>query len=240
MVGMEMTPERWTGTTAYLRTVFGHVEREEGSKQLATIMERAVAAGLPDISVSPEVGRLLKVLSLMVCGGRESTGRVLEVGTLAGHSGIWIARGLPYGGRLFTIEADEKHAEFARREFEKAGVLRSVELVSGLALDVLPRLSVEMGPGALDMAFIDADKREYPDYARLIKPMLRVGGILVADNALGSGEWWIDDAKDAGSAMAKASRQGVDRFNRAMSADQDFETTCVPTGHGILVAVRVR
>lgn len=235
-----MTPERWRGTTKYLREVFGAVEREEHPKQMATIMARAVEAGLPDISVSPEVGRLLKMLTVLATGARESTGRVLEVGTLAGHSGIWIARGLPYGGRLFTIEADDKHAAFARREFEAAGVLKRVELVSGLALDVLPRLSVEMGAGSLDLAFLDADKREYPEYARLIGPMLRVGGMLVADNALGSSEWWIDDAPERLSAQAKAAQAGVDRFNRAMAKDGCFETACVPIGHGILVAVKAR
>lgn len=237
---MDMTPDRWAGTTAYLRSVFGHVEREENAKQLATLMERAVAAGLPDISVSPEVGRLLKVLTLMVCSGRESTGRVLEVGTLGGYSGLWIASALPYGGRLFTIEADDKHEDFAKREFDKAGVSRSVQIVSGLALNVLPRLSVEMGGNSLDMAFIDADKREYPDYARLIKPMLRVGGILVADNALASGEWCLGDDPSTESAKSRPYREGADRMNRMLSDDQDFETTCVPIGHGVLIAVKVR
>lgn len=202
---------------------------------LAEVRARSTKAGLPDIAVSALDGRLLTVLAAAT--GAKTC---VEVGTLGGYSGLWIASALPYGGRLFTIEADDKHEDFAKREFDKAGVSRSVQIVSGLALNVLPRLSVEMGGNALDMAFIDADKREYPDYARLIKPMLRVGGILVADNALASGEWCLGDDPSTESAKSRPYREGADRMNRMLSDDQDFETTCVPIGHGVLIAVKTR
>ncbi len=233
---MEMTSQRWANTTRYLHEVFGRVEGKDGDRQLATLMERAVKAGLPNIAVSSEVGRLLKVLTVLATSSREATGRVLEVGTLAGYSGIWIARGLPYAGRLFTIEADDTHEAFARREFADAGVSRLVEVVPGRALDVLPRLQAEFGPGGLDMVFLDADKREYPEYLRLVKPALRRGGLLVADNALGSGSWWIDEAAGEG----REARDAVDRFNRSVASDPDFEASCVPMREGILIGVRVR
>jgi len=229
-----MTPKRWEFTSNYLGEVFGRVEGKDGDPQMATLMKRAVAAGLPDIAVSPDVGRFLKLLTLMATRDPKAAGKVLELGTLAGYSGIWLARGMPRSGRLFTVEVSEKHAAFARAEFDKAGVSRWVEIIPGRALDVLPRLSAELGEQSLDLAFIDAVKTEYPDYARLIKPMLRVGGLLVADNALGS-TWWIDDP--AGSSPE---RDAVDRFNRMMAADTDFETACVPIRQGVLVALRVR
>jgi predicted O-methyltransferase YrrM len=227
---------RWDETAAYIREVFGAVGSNDRDHQMATLMQRAVAAGLPDIAITAEVGRLLKLLTVMTTGGRDSVGRVLEVGTLAGYSGIWIARGLSYGGRLYTIEADDKHQAFARSEFARAGVSDRVDLVSGRAMDVLPRLASEIGYGGLDLAFLDADKREYADYARVIKPLLRQGGVLVADNCLGSGaNWWICDP-----AGKSEHRDAVDRFNRAMMQDSDFVTACVPLREGVLVALKTR
>ncbi len=232
---MEMTPQRWKNTSGFLADVFGHIKGPDGDAQLATLMDRAVKAGLPDIAVSPDVGRLLKMLTMMVTSDATSRGRVIEVGTLAGYSGIWISRGLSYGGRLFTIEAEDKHAEFARNEFEAAGVLGTVQLIPGRGLDVLPRLADEMGPQSIDMAFIDAVKTEYLDYTRYLKPMLRTGGLLVADNALGSGNWWIDDPKGSND-----SRDAMEEFCRAIAADPDFESACVPIREGVLMALKVR
>jgi predicted O-methyltransferase YrrM len=103
---MDMTPERWEFTCAYLRGVFG---RED--EPLAGLHERAAAAGLPDISVSPDVGRLLMILASMCA--RPGGSLALELGTLGGYSAIWIARGL--GGRLITLEPESAHAAFARR-----------------------------------------------------------------------------------------------------------------------------
>src|ERR1044071_8227782 len=115
-------------------------------------MERAVAAGMPDIAVSAEVGRLLKMLAMMSGEGR-GAGLIVEVGTLAGYSGIWLARGLRKSppGRLITIEIETKHAMFARGEFEKAGVADRVEVRVEAALSVLPKLAAELGPGAVDL-----------------------------------------------------------------------------------------
>lgn len=233
--GMDATPKRLERTHAYIREVFGQVDRHDRDGSLATLMDRAIEAGMPDIAVSPEVGRLLRMYTAAATQGRDAVGRVLEIGTLGGYSGIWIAHALPYGGRLYTIESDDAHQDFARREFERAGVSSRVELVSGRALDVLPRLCEEFGAGGLDMAFLDADKREYVEYARLVKPALRVGGFLVADNCLGSAKWWIDDAKGS-----SPERDTVDEFNRAMVRDGDFITTVNPMREGVLIALKLR
>jgi len=226
---MDMTSSRWSTTTSYLIDVFG-----EQDEQLATLTPRAVAAGLPDIAVSPDVGRLLMLLAAMTGGGQGARVAV-EVGTLAGYSGIWIARGLARGGRLITIEFEAGHADFAQREFDAAGVSASVEIRRGPAMDVLPALAAEFRPGSVDFVFLDATKREYPDYFAVVRPLIAAGGLLVADNVLGSNAWWID--LPAGRSQ---DRDGADRFNRIVAADPDFEAVAVPIREGVLIARRMR
>jgi len=220
---MEMTPQRWEATRDYLGEVFGRADQ-----QLNTLMERAVKAGLPDIAVSGDVGRLLQMLAMMACREPRSRGVIVEVGTLAGYSGIWLARALPPGGRLITIEYEPKHAAFAQREFEDAGVGDRVTVITGAALEVLPKLAEELGDNSIDVAFIDAVKTEYGGYFRRLRPMIRGGGLLIADNALGAGNWWIDSRHPE--------RDSVDAFNRQIADDLDFLAACVPIREGVLVA----
>lgn len=213
---MAMTPERWSFLGEYADDVFGQYD-----DHLAGLMDRAVAAGLPPISVSADVGRLLKILVSL------TEGKVaLELGTLAGYSAIWIARGLAPDGKLITVEFNETHADFAEREIETAGVSDRVEVVRGAALDVLPGLADELGPESVDFAFIDAVKREYVDYFRLIKPLMKPGGLLVADNVYGTGAGWIDEG------------HGTDDFNRLVAADADFDAVATPMREGVLIARR--
>lgn len=218
---MDMTPERWDATCAYLDDVFGAQD-----EQLRTLMTRAVAAGLPDIAVSASVGHLLMVLA-KTAGART----IVEVGTLGGYSGIWLARGLAPGGRLITVEASPVHAAFARGEFDKAGVGDRVEVREGKGLEVLPALVAELGEGSVDLVFLDAIKTEYPGYLPHAKALLRPGGLLTADNALGGGSWWID-----GEAGSDESRDAADRFNRLVAGDADFDAACVPIREGVLIA----
>jgi predicted O-methyltransferase YrrM len=225
---MDMTPDRWRATASYLIDVFGAQD-----EQLSTLSSRAVAAGLPDIAVSADVGRLLMLLTGMTGGGRGAR-LAIELGTLAGYSGIWITRGLAAGGRLITIESNDAHADFAQREFAAAGLAAVVELRRGPALQVLPALAAEVGPGSVDLVFIDAVKREYPDYFSVVRPLIAVGGLLVADNVLGSQSWWIDVPP------GNPDRDGADRFNRIVAADPDFEAIAVPIREGVLIARRMR
>ena len=118
---MEMTPDRWEHTSSYLHEVFGNEDA-----QLSTLTPRAVAAGLPDIAVSADVGRLLMILTSMT-GGGSGARLAVEVGTLAGYSGIWIARGLAPNGKLYTVEPEKLHADFAQEQFKIAGVADRVE-----------------------------------------------------------------------------------------------------------------
>jgi caffeoyl-CoA O-methyltransferase len=226
---MDMTPSRWRSTGSYLVDVFGAQD-----EQLASLTSRAVAAGIPDIAVSPDVGRLLMVLAGMTAGGL-GAGVAIEVGTLAGYSGIWIARGLAPGGRLITIESEPAHADFAQLEFKAAGVSASVEIRRGQALPVLASLATELGPGSADFVFLDAAKREYPEYFTIVRPLLAAGGLLVADNVLGSHSWWIDVPTGR-----NADRDAIDRFNHIVAADPDFEAVAVPIREGVLIARRIR
>ncbi len=220
---MEMTPQRWRFTGEYARQVFGTQDAH-----LAGLMREAVSKGLPDIAVSADVGRLLMILASMTRGRL-----ALELGTLAGYSAIWIARGLAADGRLITIEREPAHAEFARKQFALAGVDHKIELRCGAALDLLARLAGEIEPGSVDMVFLDAAKTEYPDYFRIVRPLVSVGGLVVADNALGAGSWWIDD-------LGSQERQAADQLNRLVAADPDFEAVAVPIRSGILIGRRMR
>jgi len=213
---MAMTPERWKYIGTYSKEVFG-----ETDDHLARLMDDAVAAGLPHISVPVDVGRLLKILTAMTPGRL-----AIEVGTLAGYSGIWIARGLAPGGRLITIEYEDKHADFAERQFEIAGVADRVEVRRGAGIEVLGDLVEELEPGSVDVLFLDAIKPEYVDYFRIARDLIAPGGLVLADNVYGSGAGWIDEG------------QGTDDFNRLIAGDPDFEAVAVPLRQGVMIARR--
>lgn len=205
----------------YLKSVFG-----SQNDQRATLMQRAVAAGLPDIAVDASVGHLLALL-VATTPGRLA----IEVGTLGGYSGLWLTDGLAPDGRLITIEAVDRHADFARGEFARAGVGDRVEIRRGPGLAVLDQLAAELAPASVDVLFLDAIKTEYPGYLERAMPLLAPGALVIADNALGGGDWWITD--EPGS---HESRDAMDAFNRQLAADDRFDTACVPIREGVLIA----
>lgn len=211
-----MTPERWAFVKDYSRRVFGTQD-----EHLAGLMDEAVAAGLPNIAVSADVGRLLMILTSLTPGRL-----AVEVGTLAGYSGIWIARGLSPDGRLITIEYDPHHAEFARRQFERAGVGDRVQVRVGSGIEELIKLSNELDAESVDVLFIDAAKSEYDDYFTIAKPLIAPGGLVVADNVYGTALGWIDQG------------HGTDSFNRLIASDDEFEAVAVPMREGILIGRR--
>ena len=145
----------------------------------------AAAAGLPAIEVSPTQGKLLQLLA-RIAGAR----RILEIGTLAGYSTIWLARGLAPGGRLVTLEADPHHAAVARSNLAAAGLADVVEVREGPALDTLPNVE-----GPFDLVFIDADKRNNPNYLDWALRLSRPGTVIVCDNVVRRGR--ITDPENA-------------------------------------------
>lgn len=189
---------------------------------LVAIRSRHATEDLPDILISAAEGRLIHVLLRAV-----GAVRVLEVGTLGGYSGVWIARALPAAGRLITIERDARHAAVARRAFADAGVADRVELCIGAALDVLPTLS-----GPFDAVFLDADKENLPAYYDWSLRLLRVGGLLLCDNAFFAG-----GVVDSGDRSAGA--EGVRTINQRAATDARLVASIVPVRDGLLVGLKV-
>jgi len=163
---------------------------------------------LPPHEVSPPQGALLELLARLT-GARS----VLEIGTLAGYSTLWLARALPPGGRIVTLEASPEHAAVARRNL--AGL--PVELIVGPALETLPALT-----GPFDLVFIDADKRSHADYLRWALTLSRPGTLIVADNV-------VRDGAIADAASDDPSVVGVRAFFDAVAAEPRLRATAIQT-----------
>jgi predicted O-methyltransferase YrrM len=168
--------ERWAQVDAYL------VERLAATDDvLEAVHDDSVAAGLPDIAVSAVQGKLLHLLARAV-----RARSVLEVGTLGGYSTLWLARALPSGGRVVTLELDPHHAEVARANLAAAGVPDLVDVRVGPALDTLRALVAE-GAGPFDLVFVDADKENNAAYVELALSLSRPGTLVVVDNVVRGG-----------------------------------------------------
>jgi caffeoyl-CoA O-methyltransferase len=189
---------------------------------LTSIRARQEGLRLPPIHISADEGKLLHVLLRAV---RAKT--VLEVGSLAGYSGVWLARALPPDGCLTTVEKDPRHAALARQAFAEAGLAARVRVLDGAALDVLPTLA----PG-FDAIFLDADKASLPRYFEWSLALLREGGLLLCDNAFFHGS--VVDPADQSPDTA-----GVRAFNLLAATDARLVSTVVPIRDGLVVAVKV-
>jgi caffeoyl-CoA O-methyltransferase len=190
---------------------------------LSKIRARHAAENLPSINVSPEEGKLLHLL-LLTIGAK----RVLEIGSLGGYSGVWLARALPPGGELTTIEKDPQHAKIARESFAAARLHGRVRLIEASALDVLPTLH----PG-FDAVFIDADKEPLPQYFDWGMRLLRRGGLLLCDNAFFHGAA-IDPSDRSGAAL------GVRAFNQLAASDPRLVSTIIPVRDGLVIGLKTR
>jgi predicted O-methyltransferase YrrM len=206
-----MTQDLWTSVDNYITdTLFARDE----------VLESAVAAsdaaGLPSIQVSAAQGRLLEIIVRI-----HRAKRILEVGTLGGYSTIWMARALPDDGRLVTIEIDQKHADVARSNIQRAGLAHKVEILVGNARDLLPGLA-QRGDEPLDISFIDADKPSIPTYFEWALRMSRPGSLIIVDNVVREGA--VVDAISEDPAV-----QGVRRLNEMMAADPRITSTVIQT-----------
>ena len=216
--------EVWTDVDAYLGRLF------PDDAVLQAAVERGRAEGLPDIAVSPMQGRLLHILA------RGMPARaILEVGTLAGYSAIWLGRALPPDGRMITLEVDAHHAAVARANLDAAG-LPNVEVRVGPARTTMPQLIAEL-EGPFDLIFIDADKVGYPDYLRWSIDLSRPGSLIIADNVVRHGG--ILDP-NSGDASVRAIRD----FNAMLAAEPRLDATVIQTvgvkGHDGLAFAAVR
>ncbi len=170
---------------------------------LRNALASARDAGLPEIQISPIQGKLLQVLAA-ACNAH----KILEIGALGGYSGIWLARSLPAGGRLISLEISPEHAAVVRKSFEKAGVSERAEVRVGRALDLLPHLESE---APFDLVFIDADKPPYPQYLEWALRLTRPGSIIVADNTIRGGKAFLPPQDDV--------VEGVAEYNRRIASD---------------------
>lgn len=183
---------------------------------LDAALEASSLAGLPQIAVAPNQGKLLGMLARLR-GAR----KILEIGTLGGYSTIWLARSLAPGGRLVTLEADEKHATVARANIARAGLGELVDVRLGPALETLPRLRSE-GEGPFDFIFIDADKPNIPSYFAWSLKLATPGAVIVVDNVIRDGA--VIDASSADPSV-----RGVRKLNEMLSSDPRVTATTIQT-----------
>jgi predicted O-methyltransferase YrrM len=171
-----MSQDLWNAVDAYLNAAL--IARDP---VLDAVVASAVAAKLPSIAVTPTLGKFLHLLARM-----QNARSILEIGTLAGYSTIWLARALPPTGRLITLEYDPQHAAVAQANFVRAGLQNVIELRVGKALDTLPYVA-SSHPTPFDLIFIDADKQNNPAYFAWALKLSRPGTLIVVDNVIRDG-----------------------------------------------------
>jgi predicted O-methyltransferase YrrM len=206
-----MNQEVWTAVDEYINGLL-----IPNDAALDAALATGTAAGMPAIQVSPPQGKLLHLLARLM-GARS----ILEIGTLAGYSTIWMARALLPGGKVLTLEADAKHAEVARANFVRAGLANIIELRLGPALESLPKIAAE-GLGPFDLIFIDANKSTMAEYFDWALKLSRPGSVIIADNV-------IRDGGILNKASEDADIQGVRRFNERVSAEPRVSATEIQT-----------
>ncbi len=220
-----MSQEQWTAVDRYISDLL-----VPSDPVLDAALDDSAAAGLPSIQVTPSQGKLLMLLA-QAQGARE----ILEIGTLGAYSSIWLARALPPGGRLLTLEVDPQHAEVAGANLARAGIDSAVEVRLGRAIDTLPQLHAE-DRGPFDLTFIDADKPSTPDYVSWALRLSRPGSLIIVDNVVRGG-----DVVDAAS--ADASVQGVRRTYELLAGEPRLNATAIQTvgskGYDGFVVARV-
>jgi len=203
-----VTSDTWSAVDRFV------VDTLSDSDPVLDAAQRAAdTAGLPAISVSAAQGKFLHLLA-RICGAR----RILEIGTLAGYSTIWLGRALPPGGQLITLEYDPRHADVARANIARAGLADRVEVRVGRAIEALPGLVVDE---PFDLIFIDADKPSTADYFRWALKLSRPGTVIVVDNVVRDGR--LVDANGDGDV------QGMRRFLEAAANEARVEGTVLQT-----------
>jgi len=206
-----MSAKKWSEVDAYFAD-----RLSLSDPALDAVLAANAAAGLPAIDVSPAQGKFLNLIARMI-GAK----RILEIGTLGGYSSIWLARALPMDGRLVTLEANARHADVARGNFQRAGVAERIDLRLGAALETLPRLEAERG-GAFDLVFVDADKPNNLAYFSWALRLTRPGSVIIVDNVVREGAVVEAASRDA-------IVRGVREFFDALAAEPRVSATALQT-----------
>lgn len=216
-----MSEESSVVTAEHFRYIAERTTSEDAF--LADLKEAARKADIPPIWIAPEQASFIQIL-LRAARARD----VVEVGTLAGYSAIVMARALPKGGKVRTIEFAEKHAAFAETWCARSDVANRIEVHRGAGMDVLPRFAAD----SADAAFIDADKGNYGNYLRECLRIVRRGGLVMVDNALAFGELLAEHPTDPEVATVRA-------FNEVMAKTPGLQSIIVPLGDGVWVGVKL-
>jgi predicted O-methyltransferase YrrM len=211
MTQPKIDQELWTAVDRYITDAL-----VPSDPALDAALSESDQAGLPSIQVAANQGKFLALLATI-----RGAKNILELGTLGGYSTIWLARTLPAGGRLITLEAEPKHAEVARANIARAGLGDRVQVRLGRALDTLPLLERE-GVGPFDFVFIDADKANIPAYFEWSLKLTRPGSVIVVDNVVRKGNVIDPTTTDANV-------QGVRRFNELLARTRRVSATTVQT-----------
>lgn len=219
-----MPQELWTAVDNFLST-----QLVPADPILDAVVKSCADAGLPSIAVPPTQGKFLNLLARII-GAK----KILEIGTLGGYSTIWMARALPADGRVVTLEYDAKHAEVARKNFERAGLEKRIELRVGKALDTLPKIAAAH-PAPFDLIFIDADKQNNPAYFTWALKLSRPGTIIIVDNV-------VRDGAVLDAASSSADIQGIRQLFTMLANEPRVSATALQTvdakGHdGFAVAL---
>jgi caffeoyl-CoA O-methyltransferase len=188
---------------------------------LRSLKNEARAENIPPIWISPEQASFIQIL-LMAIHAKE----IIEIGTLAGYSAVWMARALPPEGRVRTIELSSRHADFAKRWISRSDVEHKIEVCRGDAVEILPAFPAD----SADAAFIDADKEGYPFYLRESLRIVRRGGLILADNAFGFGR--LLDESDPGACAMR-------NFNDLMARESSLRSIIVPLGDGLWLGLKM-
>lgn len=214
-----MTRELWAAVDEYIAA---HLITDDGALDAA--LAASERAGLPTGAITANQGKLLELLVRM-----HDARRVLEIGTLGGYSAIWLARGLPAGGRVVTLEANPHYADVARANIARVGLAAAVEVRVGAALQTLQQL-VREGHDPFDVIFIDADKQNNPGYLEWSLKLSRPGSVIVADNVVRAGAILDPDASDA--RLGAGGIQGLRRFYELLANDPRVTATVIQTVDG--------
>jgi len=177
--------QQWTLVDQYIASKLAPAD-----KPLDEALHDSEAAKLPPINVSPNQGKFLHLL-VRLMGAK----RILEIGTLGGYSTIWLARALPAGGQVITVEVDPDRADLARANIARSGLAESVNIRVGAALDILPQLAGEERE-PFDLVFVDADKRNNPNYFQWALKLTRTGSLIIIDNVVRQGTITEDHSTD--------------------------------------------
>lgn len=209
-----------TRTRPELKPLFVHVleyldEHLNHDPVANWILEETARRGIPEIAITPEQGRVLRLLVELI-GAR----RILEIGTLSGYSTVWMARGLPEDGKVITCEVNPKHAEMAQDAFARAGVTDKVELHLGPALESLEALELD---APLDMVFIDADKQNNLPYFEFAEANTRSGGLIVVDNIFLNGQVIASDANEYYRELEAFNRHVFEKYGDAVTVIPFFK-----------------